>query len=49
MYALAAELLENGGFIYLPFDVMLPLNDETARKVHELSPMAAQTGPCYTL
>lgn len=33
MYALAAELLEK---YHLPFDVMLPLIDETARKVHEL-------------
>lgn len=29
----------------LPFDVMLPLIDETARKVHELEPKTAQTGP----
>ncbi len=42
MYALAADLLEK---YHLPFDVMLPLIDETARKVHELSPKAAQTGP----
>ncbi len=42
-YALSEKLLkENGG---LPFDVMLPLIDETARKVHELSPQKAQTGP----
>ena len=42
MYALAAELLKKYN---LPFDVMLPLIDETARKVHELEPKAAQTGP----
>ena len=30
---------------HLPFDVMLPLIDETARKVHELAPRDAQTGP----
>lgn len=42
MYALAAELLNK---YHLPFDVMLPLIDETARKVHELEPHAAQTGP----
>lgn len=42
MYALAAELLEKYN---LPFDVMLPLIDETARKVHELKPFEAQTGP----
>ena len=29
----------------LPFEVMLPLIDETARKVHELQPKDAQTGP----
>ena len=42
MYALAAGLLEKYG---LPFDAMLPLIDETARKVHQLDPRAAQTGP----
>lgn len=41
-YALSAELLGRQG---IPFDVMLPLIDETARKVHRLSPRAAQTGP----
>lgn len=29
----------------IPFDVMLPLIDETAEKVHVLSPREAQTGP----
>lgn len=42
MYALADKLLKKYD---LPFDVMLPLIDETARKVHELEPKAAQTGP----
>ena len=42
MYALAAELLKKYG---LPFESMLPLIDETARKVHELEPHVAQTGP----
>ena len=42
MYALAAGLLKKYG---LPFEVMLPLIDETARKVHELEPRLAQTGP----
>lgn len=42
MYALSAKLLEKYG---MPFDAMLPLIDETARKVHELSPVDAQTGP----
>lgn len=41
-YTLAADVLAQKG---LPFDVMLPLVDETARKVHELHPRAAQTGP----
>lgn len=41
-YALSADVLERKG---LPFDVMLPLIDETARKVHELHPLDAQTGP----
>lgn len=42
MYVLAAELLKK---YRLPFEVMLPLIDETARKVHELEPRLAQTGP----
>ena len=41
-YTLAADVLARKG---LPFDVMLPLVDETARKVHELHPKDAQTGP----
>lgn len=41
-YALSAGLLERQG---IPFDVMLPLVDETARKVHRFSPHEAQTGP----
>ena len=42
MYRMAAELLEKEG---LPFEVMLPLIDETAAKLHHLSPAEAQTGP----
>lgn len=42
LYVLAAQLLEEYN---LPFDVMLPLIDETAHKVHELAPRDAQTGP----
>ena len=42
LYAMAAELLERNG---LPFEAMLPLIDETAAKVHQLSPRDAQTGP----
>ena len=41
-YALAADVLAKKG---LPFDVMLPLIDETARKVHGMHPQDAQTGP----
>ena len=41
-YDLAGQLLEEHG---IPFDTLLPLIDETARKVHELSPREAQTGP----
>ena len=41
-YALAADVLQRRG---LPFDVLLPLADETARKVHQLPPRQAQTGP----
>ena len=42
MYALSAHLLKQQN---LPFEAMLPLIDETARKVHELLPQDAQTGP----
>lgn len=42
MYALCDRLLSRQG---IPFEVMLPLIDETARKVHELRPQEAQTGP----
>lgn len=41
-YAISQEILQKHG---IPFDVMLPLIDETAAKVHELSPKDAQTGP----
>ncbi len=41
-YAVADALLREQG---IPFDVMLPLVDEAAGKVHHLSPVAAQTGP----
>lgn len=41
-YDVASMVLGERG---IPFDVMLPLIDETARKVHELSPREAQTGP----
>lgn len=41
-YALAERLLAK---YRLPFDVMLPLIDETAQKVHTILPGDAQTGP----
>lgn len=41
-YALSADILKEHG---VDFSVMLPLIDETARKVHELAPADAQTGP----
>lgn len=41
-YALSAAVLHEVG---IPFEVMLPLIDETANKVHTLSPRQAQTGP----
>ncbi len=42
MYNITAQILEHHG---IPFNVMLSLIDETAAKVHELSPINAQTGP----
>lgn len=42
MYSLSARLLEEIG---VGFDALLPLVDETVRKVHQLSPREAQTGP----
>lgn len=41
-YAASLELLQQHG---IPFDVMLPLIDETAAKVHGMTPKEAQTGP----
>lgn len=41
-YALAADMVERSG---MTFDCLLPLIDETARKVHQLPPDKAQTGP----
>ena len=42
MYRITEKMLSQHD---IPFSVMLPLIDETARKVHSLSPQAAQTGP----
>lgn len=41
-YAISADILARHDS---PFDVMLPLIDETARKVHSITPASAQTGP----
>lgn len=42
MYTLSKQFLNH---VNLPFDIGLPLIDETAAKVHALSPEDAQTGP----
>lgn len=42
LYGMSEHLLKQHG---IPFEVMLPLIDETAQKVHSLSPVEAQTGP----
>lgn len=41
-YDMAADILQRHD---LPFDILLPLIDETARKVHDMTPTEAQTGP----
>lgn len=41
-YAISHDILEKHG---VPFEVMLPLIDEAAAKVHALPPKEAQTGP----
>ena len=41
-FALAAEILKQH---HMSFDVMLPLIDETVKKVHQFSPRTVQTGP----
>ncbi len=46
MYVCAEEILRK---FDLPFEVMLPLVDNTAAKVHDLSPVDAQTGPAKRL
>ena len=42
IYALAVKLLEEQD---IPADVLLPLIDETAAKIHTMPPRVAQTGP----
>ncbi len=46
LYTLAAEILQEQG---LPFELLLPLIDETAGKVHEKTPEEAQTGPALRM
>ena len=42
MYSMAGDLLRGTS---IPFEVLLPLIDQTAAKVHTLPPREAQTGP----
>jgi len=42
MYRMAADVLRS---TQIPFEALLPLIDQTAAKVHTLSPKDAQTGP----
>ncbi len=42
MYAIAEEQLQKAG---LPFDILLPLIQETAHRVETIAPRKAQTGP----
>ena len=42
IYTLAAKVLQKQD---IPMEVLLPLIDETAAKVHVMSPKQAQTGP----
>ncbi len=42
MYAVSGKILQAEG---IPFDTLLPIIDETAAKVHVMSPQEAQTGP----
>ena len=42
MYAIAADMLRD---THIPFNALLPLIDQTAEKIHTLTPQQAQTGP----
>jgi predicted short-subunit dehydrogenase-like oxidoreductase (DUF2520 family) len=42
LYAIAKEVLDEAG---LPLEVLLPVVDETAHKIHSLPPREAQSGP----
>ncbi len=44
MYQFAQDMLDG---THIPFSALLPLIDETAHKIHTLSPMEAQTGPAH--
>lgn len=44
MYAIAYKLLQEKGLSFVP---LLPLVDETVRKIHQLNPVGAQTGPAH--
>lgn len=46
MYAVASELVQDKD---LPFDILLPLISETASKVKNMTPRAAQTGPAMRM
>ena len=41
-YSVASDILSEHG---IPFDVMLPLINETTEKIQKISPKEAQTGP----
>ncbi len=45
-YAVAGEILKKEN---IPFNTLLPLIDETARKVHDMTPIEAQTGPAIRM
>lgn len=42
MYTISSLILEKEN---IPYDVILPLVDETASKIHQIKPINAQTGP----
>jgi predicted short-subunit dehydrogenase-like oxidoreductase (DUF2520 family) len=42
MYTVAGDILDKSD---LDFDYLIPLIDETSKKIHEMKPVSAQTGP----
>ncbi|HKM94654.1 MAG TPA: DUF2520 domain-containing protein [Prolixibacteraceae bacterium] len=46
MYSIASELIDDKE---IPFDILLPLINETASKIKNMTPRAAQTGPALRL